>query len=237
MKVIKKILVLFIFLISFQLNSQRNEIGILVGGSNYIGDVGPTTYIDPISYGTYSYGILYRNNFSERFSVRTQISNSDIQSSDLMNNSPEYRKLRGKSFENTIQEITLAIDFNFTEFDVQDDKFQFSPYVSTGLSYFRYDGIHYPLGQTTAQSYGKSSDFAIPITVGIKSKLLKTLVLGLEVTARHTFTENLDGSYPTFENTEIYSEKRFGSGLSQDWIVFSGLTLTYVFGNYECRCQ
>ena len=211
MKIIAKYLVLFLFLISFQLNSQRNEIGLLVGGSNYIGDVGPTTYIDPISYGTYSYGILYRNNFSDRFSVRTQISSSDIKSSDLMGNSPEYRKLRGKSFENTIQEITLAIDFNFTEFDVQDDKFQFSPYVSTGLSYFRYDGIHYPLGQTTAQSYGKSSDFAIPITVGIKSKLLKTLVFGLEVTARHTFTENLDGSYPTFENTEIYSEKRFVS--------------------------
>ena len=93
------------------------------------------------------------------------------------------------------------------------------------------------MGQTTSQSYGKSSDFAIPITIGIKSKLLKTLVLGLEVTARHTFTENLDGSYPTFENTEIYSEKRFGSGLSQDWIVFSGLTLTYVFWNYECKCQ
>ena len=237
MKIIAKYLVLYIFLISFQLNSQRNEIGLLVGGSNYIGDVGPTTYIDPISYGTYSYGILYRNNFSDRFSVRTQISSSDIKSSDLMDNSPEYRKLRGKSFENTIQEISLAIDFNFTEFDVQDDKFQFSPYVSTGLSYFRYDGIHYPLGQTTSQSYGKSSDFAIPITIGIKSKLLKTLVLGLEVTARHTFTENLDGSYPTFENTEIYSEKRFGSGLSQDWIVFSGLTLTYVFGNYECKCQ
>ena len=203
MKIITKYLVLFIFLISFQLNSQRNEIGLLFGGSNYIGDVGPTTYIDPISYGTYSYGILYRNNFSERFSVRTQISSSDIKSSDLMGNSPEYRKLRGKSFENTIQEITLAIDFNFTEFDVQDDKFQFSPYVSTGLSYFRYDGIHYPLGQTTSQSYGKSSDFAIPITVGIKSKLLKTLVFGLEVTARHTFTENLDGSYPTFENLSL----------------------------------
>ena len=237
MKVIAKHLALFIFIVTFQLNAQRNEIGFLVGGSNYIGDVGPTTYIDPISYGTYSYGILYRNNLSDRFSVRAQISISDIESSDLMNNSADYRKLRGKSFKNNIQEITLGIDFNFTEFDVQDNNFQFSQYVSTGLSYFRYDGIHYPLGQTTAQSYGKSSDFAIPITVGIKSKLLKTLVLGLEVTARHTFTENLDGSYPTFENTEIYSEKRFGSGLSQDWIVFSGLTLTYVFGNYECKCQ
>jgi len=47
LKIIAKYLVLLIFLISFQLNSQRNEIGLLFGGSNYIGDVGPTTYIDP----------------------------------------------------------------------------------------------------------------------------------------------------------------------------------------------
>ena len=47
------------------------------------------------------------NNFSDRFSVRTQISSSDIKSSDLMDNSPEYRKLRGKSFENTVQELSL----------------------------------------------------------------------------------------------------------------------------------
>tara|TARA_B100000989_G_scaffold72106_1_gene50575 strand:- start:9560 stop:10270 length:711 start_codon:yes stop_codon:yes gene_type:complete len=236
LKIIFRYFVIFIFFKTLQLNSQRNEIGFLLGGSNYIGDVGPTTYIDPISHGTYSLGILYRNNFSDRFSLRTQISISEIGSSDLMSNSPEYRKLRGKSFKNNIQEITAGVDFNFTEFDVQDNKFQFSTYISTGISYFRYDEIHYPIGNNIAQSYGKSSDFAVPITLGIKSKLFKTFVLGLEITARHTFTENLDGSYPTFENTEIYSQKRFGSSLSQDWIVFSGFTLTYVFGNYECKC-
>ena len=208
MKIIAKYLVLFIFLISFQLNFQRNEIGLLVGGSNYIGDVGPTTYIDPISYGTYSYGILYRNNFSDRFSVRTQISSSDIKSSDLMDNSPEYRKLRENLLKIVFKKLPLPLTLTLQNLMFRMINFNFPLYVSTGLSYFRYDGIHYPLGQTTSQSYGKSSDFAIPITIGIKSKLLKTLVLGLEVTARHTFTENLDGSYPTFENTEIYSEKK-----------------------------
>ena len=133
MKIILKYIVLFILLISFQLNSQKNEIGFLFGGSNYIGDVGPTTYIDPFSYGTYSYGILYRNNFSDRFSVRTQISISDIQSSDLYKNSPEYRKLRGKSFENSIQEVTVGIDFNFTEFDVQQISELKSSIVSTPM--------------------------------------------------------------------------------------------------------
>ena len=29
------------------MNSQDNEIGVFFGGTNYIGDVGPTTYVNP----------------------------------------------------------------------------------------------------------------------------------------------------------------------------------------------
>ena len=31
------------------MNSQDNEIGVFFGGTNYIGDVGPTTYVNPFS--------------------------------------------------------------------------------------------------------------------------------------------------------------------------------------------
>ena len=34
-------------LFSAELKSQDNEIGFFFGGTNYIGDVGPTTYINP----------------------------------------------------------------------------------------------------------------------------------------------------------------------------------------------
>ena len=31
------------------MNSQDNEIGVFFGGTNYIGDVGPTAYVNPFS--------------------------------------------------------------------------------------------------------------------------------------------------------------------------------------------
>ena len=71
------------------------------------------------------------------------------------------------------------------------------------------------------------------------TRILKTprdFIIGFEISAKHTFTDNLDGSYPNFENMQFYSQKPFGSNLSQDWYVFSGLTITYVFGSEPCYC-
>ena len=34
--------------------SQNNEIGLIFGGTNYIGDVGPTTYVNPFLKQNYS---------------------------------------------------------------------------------------------------------------------------------------------------------------------------------------
>ena len=46
----KKIIHVIIFFTTMTVFSQNNEIGVFVGGSNYIGDIGPTTYIHPFSY-------------------------------------------------------------------------------------------------------------------------------------------------------------------------------------------
>ena len=77
-----------------------------------------------------------------------------------------------------------------------------------------------------AQAYGKDNDLALPITVGIKMKPLNSFVVGLEISAKHSFSENLDGSYPEFDDSSLYSQRPFGSNLSQDWYVYSGITLT-----------
>ena len=54
----KRILVLFFCLI-FQniLNAQIHEIGVFIGGSNFIGDVGKTNYVSP---NELAVGILYK---------------------------------------------------------------------------------------------------------------------------------------------------------------------------------
>ncbi|MGB1079938.1 MAG: DUF6089 family protein, partial [Flavobacteriaceae bacterium] len=42
-------------------HAQRHELGILVGGVNYIGEVGSTQYFNPKHLG---YGIIYKRNLS-----------------------------------------------------------------------------------------------------------------------------------------------------------------------------
>jgi len=86
------------------------------------------------------------------------------------------------------------------------------------------------------KKYGENSSLAIPITLGYKIKPYKDLIIGFEISAKHTFTDNLDGSYPQYKNMQLYSQKAFGSDLSQDWYVFTGFTLTYIFGFEPCYC-
>ena len=221
------------------LQSQDNEIGLFFGGTNYIGDIGPTTYINPINSENSSnsvLGILYRKNLSNRFGIRLGFNYAKIQSSDLWKRSANYRVERGKYFKNNLNEFHIGLDFNFLDFETSSNNFEFTPYIHSGLSFIRYDALHYPIGINEAQSYGKDNDIALPITVGLKIKPLNSFVIGVEISAKHSFTENLDGSYPDFKDSSIYSQRPFGSNLSQDWYVYSGITLTYLFGNYECDC-
>mgnify|MGYP006153366073 FL=1 len=224
---------LFFILNSF---SQNNEVGVFIGNSNYIGDVGPTTYVNPFQNPNYVFGVLFRKNFSNRIAGRFSFNYSDIGSSDNWKSSVDYRKQRGKYFKNTIAEISLGVDFNFFNFDLSEDSFQMTPYIHSGISFFRYSSLNYPAGIKIAAEYAKDTSFSIPITIGFKIKPFSNIILGLEVRANHSFTDNLDGSFPVFETPNPNSQKAFGSNLSQDWYIFTGFTLTYIFGDQSCYC-
>lgn len=124
------------------------------------------------------------------------------------------------------------MEFNFFDFNLHEElKKKFTPYVFTGINYFIYNEL-YVINGETKEDY-QDSEFAIPITLGLKSKITSSLVLGLEVGARYTFTDNIDGSQPKNKNLEPL---KFGNVNSNDWYVFSGFTLTYTFGNKPCYC-
>ena len=247
MKLKRTSIFLFLIFILTSGHTQNNEIGIFFGGTNYIGDVGPTTYINPLPKKNYLsdelsefnsvISIIYKKNISKRIALRGGLSIAEISSNDLWRSSSNYRKSREKSFKNNLEEVNVSLEFNFREFDITSDNFQHSPYVRSGLSYFRFDDLFYPEGINQAQSFAKHNEFSIPISVGFKIKPIKSFAIGFEITANYSFSENLDGSYPKrFEDYELYSQKSFGGNLSQDWYVFTGFTLTYIFGNYECYC-
>ena len=225
----KKILVLF-FCLVFQniLNAQINELGVFLGGSNFIGDVGKTNYVSP---NKLAIGIIYKWNKSPRHSYRFSYMQSSISGNDLDSEVPG-RNLRGYSFKNNIKEVTAGMEFNFFDFNLHEIlKRKITPYVFTGLSYFAYDELFVVNGETK-KDYTDST-FAIPMIVGVKTNILNHFVLGLEVGARYTFTDNLDGSLPKNENLEPL---KFGNINSKDWYVFTGFTLTYTFTESPCYC-
>lgn len=223
-----KRLILFIFTLgTLHLNAQIHEIGVFLGGSNYIGDVGKTNYINP---NEMAFGLLYKWNKSPRHAYRFSYTQSKITANDL-DSKESARKSRGYNFENSIKEISAGLEFNFFDFNLHDFGTKITPYVYTGISYFAYDEL-FVVGGQTEEDYGEST-FAIPMTVGIKSNITRNLILGAEVGARYTLTDNLDGSNPKNENLQTL---RFGNINNKDWYVFSGITLTYTFGEKPCYC-
>jgi hypothetical protein len=225
----KKILVLF-FGLFFQnvMTAQINEIGVFLGGSNFVGDVGKTNYIAP---NEPAFGIVYKWNKSPRHSYRFSYMQSTITANDLDSDVPG-RNLRGYRFKNNIKELTAGMEFNFFDFNLHEVlKRKITPYVFTGVSYFAYDELYVLNGQTKKDKTERT--LAIPMIVGIKNNILDHFVLGVEVGARYTFTDNLDGSLPANENL---APLQFGNINSKDWYVFTGITLTYTFTEKPCYC-
>jgi hypothetical protein len=208
--------------------AQIHEIGVFLGGSNYIGDIGPTTYVAP---NNLAFGLLYKWNKSPRHSWRISYTQSKITSKDSKASTPG-RTQRGYNFENNIKEVSLGLEFNFFDFNLHDFKPQITPYIYSGISYFAYDELFFIAGEQKVD-YTNGS-LAIPMTLGIKSNIIDHVVLGFEVGARYTMTDNLDGSNPKNKNLEPL---KFGNINSNDWYVFSGFTLTYTFGNKPCYCS
>ena len=143
-----------------------------------------------------------------------------------------FRQTRNLSTKNKMNELMLGIEFNFFEFDLHNDWFSFTPYVHTGIS-----GISY--NESYFNEFGKQIEkdteytLAVPITLGLKALLNKKLVISAEVGARYSFTDNLDGSNPAKPSTNIVA---FGNTNSKDWYVFSGINISYTFGNNPCYC-
>ncbi len=223
-----RIFVLFFCLVTVSFtNAQIHEVGIFVGGSNFIGDVGKTNYISP---NETAFGLLYKWNKSPYHSWRFSYTQARISGQDNTSTSPN-RIARNYDFVNSVKEVSAGLEFNFFDFNLHGFDKKFTPYVYGGLSYFRYNSLYYVNGAALIDQ--KNYSVAIPMIIGIKSNITKNIILGFEVGARYTFADDIDGSNP---KKNQFKSHKFGDLNSNDWYVFSGLTLTYTFGNKPCYC-
>jgi hypothetical protein len=224
---------LFVILFSsFIVQSQTYEIGGFLGGANYIGDIGKTTYIAP---NTPVFGGLFRWNRSPRHSFRASLTFAKIQADDK--DSKESRRIdRGYKFENNIMEASVGIEYTFWEFNMFSDKAPSAPYLYTGLTYFWYNALYNTPGNSAIVEYDNAGSVALPIILGYKVVVATKFVLSFEIGARYTFTDGLDGSNPV-KDLEGNRDLQFGNINNNDWYMFTGLSLTYTFGRKPCYCN
>ena len=216
--------ILFILLLSSVsfLQAQSHEIGVFLGGSNYVGDIGRTNYLYP---NEFAGGIVYKYNINPRIALRGNynlipISGNDQDAENL------YRQQLGRSFTNTVQEFAAGVEFNFYEYNIPDYRTSFTPYILAQFAAINYKSPGRLINANTIELKNAFS-YALPVVIGIKGRLSDDLAFALETGARYTFTDKLD-----YSTSEIPSLDFEGNG--NDWYFFNGLSIVYTFGRPPC---
>lgn len=225
-------LFLFLFSILFIQTSQSQiyEVGFFLGSSNFIGDVGATTYIAPNSP---AFGGIFKWNRSPRHSFRFTATATKLKGSDADSSDPR-RIERNYEFENNIIELSAGMEFTFLDWDLHDEQPKLTPYLFTGISFANHNNFFFDANGIQRSENTSSWAYGIPMALGFKTTTADNIILAVEIGARYTFTDEIDGSVPDGEFREPLS---FGNTNSNDWYVFTGITLTYTFGRKPCYCN
>lgn len=225
------------FCLGIQLASaQTYEVGLMLGGTNFVGDVGSTSFLSPDDYlkkDKISFGAIAKWNRSPRHAFRFSAMRIQTFGSDFLSDEPR-RIQRDYNFSTNITEFSAGLEFNFFDWDLHQLKRPlFTPYIYTGPTYFFTDN-HRSDNQEQARS--SISNFAIPLVIGVKGTLSRHWILAAEFGARYTFTDNLDVSAVEEINSQT-NYPTFGNSNMNDWYIFTGITLTYTFGRKPCYCN
>lgn len=217
----KQVSIIGLFSCCALLNAQRHEVGMRMGTSNVVGDIGKTSYIQSRSYGVTRTPLIiggnYKMNFNPYQGVRLSVSYMYIDFDD-MKAKERYRNLRGSFDTNEILETSLTFEYNFFSVNNQMKRASsmWSPYIFAGVSGLWYEIPRYSFTVTqnrTTKSYavrhkaeekGGRFSVGIPLGIGIKYKFSYNWAVYGELTFRPTFTDELD--YNNVENTDYTVE-------------------------------
>lgn len=203
--------------------SQINELGFSLAGSNYIGDIGSTRYINP---NDLAIGAVYKWNYSPRVTYRLDATYIKI-SADDANSNNDVRKARGRSFKNSVKELAIGIEYSYYNYSLVNKEWSSTPYIIIQLAINNYNVA---VRETTVDEFeteGRTS-FTIPFGIGYKTRIGKKIGIAFETKVRYTFADNLD-----FNNPDI-PKLTFGNPNSDDWYVTTGITVVFGFGRKGC---
>jgi len=219
----KKQFLIYIFVFTATAASaQLYEIGAFLGGSNYIGDIGSTKYLNP---NTPAIGGIAKFNYTPRITFRgtliytkLEANDSKAESSFRANRTPSF------SFKNNILEASLGVEFSFFKYSLSKIGHSQTPYIIAQIGAVNYSTV------SVDAEIKRVTSLVIPFGVGYKMRLAQNVGIALETSFRYTFKDVIDGN-----NHEINDPRyNFGNPNNNDWYVFTGITVVYAFGRPGC---
>lgn len=157
----------------------KYEIGGMVGGSYYMGDLNKNAFFKGLNP---SLGVVFRYTPNFRWAVKTDLLWGRVSgSTDGLEN--VFPNGATASFERNFFELGGQMEFNFLPYS---DKFaylntkRFSPYIFMGF------------GVTVAPGNQTFASLNIPLGVGVKYKVINRLNLGCEFSFRKLFGDSFD---------------------------------------------
>jgi len=221
----KNILLIAFICITTTSIAQIHEIGIMAGGSNYIGDIGSEYYINPNSFMG---GVIYKWNVNPRISYRGTFTFTQLKADDA-NATNQARFDRGINFKSNLKELAIGLEFNYFEYNLDDFRKTHTPYILVELAAFNYNIVKRDPKNPSNNKIESKTSFSIPFGVGYKTKIIGDFAIALEVRARYTFENILEDN-----NNFGISALKIGNPNTNDWYIFSGFNLVYTFGRPPC---
>ncbi len=207
--------------------SRTLEAGIMIGATNYSGDVAEKrVHLEETRPG---FGVFARYHFNKNFSMKAHVYSGSI-SGDDKNTVNFKRKFK---FGTSIFETALVGEWTFLAKERMSNtgvfKPAFEPYI--------FGGVGFTMADPKAEYYGSNPNFDLnipiseeniktryllaPVGAGVRATVTERLVIGLEGGLRPVFSDDLDGM-------EIN-----GNPKSNDWYYFTGLTVALILGGRD----
>ena len=212
---LRRISLLLLALLPLMAHSQTPrkdaEIGLLLGGMNYIGDLNSQSVLGRVNPAG---SFIFRYDFHSRWAVQAGFAYGHIEGGN-----PDAVAMRNLSFRSRVIEGTLTVQFNFAPYQKGTYAQRFTPYMFAGIGVFgfnpkaQYNGQWYELQPLCTEGQGLLQypdrtpysliQVSIPFGLGIKCRVGKYFTVGAEYGFRKTWTDYLDDVSTTYVEPEL----------------------------------
>lgn len=217
----KRLLILPLFILSFSVYGQYMDLGLFLGGANYVGDLSFNSSKLYLKETRFASGVFARYNFNSLLGVKVGANFGNIGGADANVNVEEIRQ-RNLSFRTSFIDLYANAELNIPGFQPYNLYQPISGYVFVGVGAVNfqpkafYQGVWnnlQPLGTEGQGLPGNEPLYSrwsvhIPFGIGVKYAVFDKLTLGLEFGARKTFTDYLDDVSGNYADLATLQEAR-----------------------------